>query len=500
MGRIRTNSTLFQSITDSVEAGIWIVEQDLRVGWINTRVVSYLKVKDPAAAKGKHCYSEILGNEEVCEGCPSLRTFQTGKPEYLEFRREYEGELRYYRLTATPLRKKGQEAFSQVIEMIEDVTIQKKTEDDLRRLNRFNEAIIENAPVAIFTIDRNGLFTSVNPALATLSGLGTRAEEKLIGFNWLTNPYTIKCGLADYIRRGLEGESFQLWDFPFFTYWGDRSQYINFKGVPLKRKDGSVEGLLCIIEETTDRVKARVHLEHEAKMSAIGRLAAGVAHELNNPLATLAAHSELAEDLLKAVQGGSDSDDMQELCEYFEVIQEQAFRCKRIIKDLLDLTRKEGFEKVALDVNGLIEDGLRLIDFRKLRIGIKMDLKSGLPLVCADASALRQVLLNVTTNAMDAVQGKTGATITLRTYADDRSVMVECEDNGMGIPDAIADKIFEPFFTTKELGKGIGLGLALCYELLGKMGGRIEAKSRPGKGSVFCITLPIADRLPKFEK
>ena len=127
-----------------------------------------------------------------------------------------------------------------------------------------------------------------------------------------------------------------------------------------------------------------------------------------------------------------------------------------------------------------------------MKIGIKKDLKGNLPFVRADASALRQVLLNVITNAIDAVQGKASATIALRTYVDDRSVKVECEDNGMGIPDAIADKIFEPFFTTKELGKGIGLGLALCYDLLGKMGGRIEAESKPGKGATFRITLPVA--------
>jgi two-component system, NtrC family, sensor kinase len=490
---MKTNSTVLQSIIDSVDAGIWVVDRDLQVEWINTRVVSYTNVKHSSKVKGKHCYSEILGNEGVCDGCPSLRTFQTRKSEYLEFKREYEGELRYYRVTATPLRKKGQIDFSHVIEMIQDVTVQKNAEDDLRRLNSFNEAIIENAPVAIFTVDRNGCFTSVNPALASLSGLGPMAEEKLIGFNWLTNPYTIKCGLADPIRRGLMGESFQLWDFPFLTYRGDRSQYINFKGVPLKRKDGVVEGLLCIIEETTDSVRARAQLMQEAKMSAIGRLAAGVAHELNNPLATLAAHSELAQDLLKTMLSTFDSDDMRELCDYFEVIQEQTFRCKRIIKDLLDLTRKEGFERAEVDVNGLLEDVLRLIDFRKLGISIGTHPEGNLPHVLADSSALRQVLLNVITNAIDAVEGRARAAILFRTFADDRSVKVECEDNGMGIPDAIADKIFEPFFTTKEPKKGMGLGLALCYELLGKMGGAIEAESKPGRGSTFRITLPIAE-------
>ncbi len=119
------------------------------------------------------------------------------------------------------------------------------------------QAIIENAPVAIFTLDKKGRFTSVNPALAELSGLGDRAAEKLLGFNWLTNSFTIKSGLAKHIRKGLKGEPFQLWDFPFITYKGDRSIYMDFKGVPLRGRTGDIDGLLCIIEETTDRVKTR---------------------------------------------------------------------------------------------------------------------------------------------------------------------------------------------------------------------------------------------------
>jgi PAS domain S-box-containing protein len=490
---MKASSGIVQSIVDSLQAGIWVVNRNLEIRWINTRAFRYLGGKELSALEGKHCYEEIFGFHKPCRGCPVLKTFESGHAEHADIRREQDGQFKRYRLTTTPLRKQGSKSFSHVTEMIQDVSAHRKAEDELGRLNWLNKAIIDNAPVAIFTIDKKGEFTSVNPALASISGLGPRTGEKLIGFNWLNNPYTIKCGLAGYIRRGLQGEPFQLWDFPFLTYRGDRAQTIDFKGVPLKGAKGRVEGLLCIIEETTDRVRTRAQLMQEAKMAAIGRLTAGVAHELNNPLATLAAYSELARGLMEKAESARGTPDLAELHSYLEVMEEQTFRCKTIIKDLFDLSRREGFEVVELDANHLLTDVLRLIDFRKLKMRVKKSLAEGLPPVKADPSALRQVFVNVISNAIDAVEDKPKAGIEVRSFFADGQVRIECRDNGMGIPEGIADKIFEPFFTTKEGGKGIGLGLALCYELLDKMGGRIEAESEPGKGSVFRISLPARE-------
>ena len=175
---------------------------------------------------------------------------------------------------------------------------QKKAEDELLRLSEFNRAIIGNAPVAIFTLDKNGVFTSVNPALEALSGLGAKAEKKLIGFNWLKNSYTIKSGLAAYIEQGLARRAVPALGFPLHELLGRQKPLHGFQGCPPQGEGRHVEGLLCIIEETTDRVKTRAKLMQEAHMSAIGKLAAGIAHELNNPLATLVAHSELASNCL----------------------------------------------------------------------------------------------------------------------------------------------------------------------------------------------------------
>ncbi|HYA41927.1 MAG TPA: PAS domain S-box protein [Syntrophobacteraceae bacterium] len=376
---------------------------------------------------------------------------------------------------------------------IVDITEEKKAKDELRRLNEFSAAIINNASVAIFTLDKEGTFTSVNPALASLFGLGPKTEEKLIGFNWLRDLYEAKCGLAGYIESGLRGEPFQLWDFPYMTYCGERNVYMDFKGIPLKGKDGAVEGLLCIVEETTERVKTQTKLIEQAKILSVGRLAAGIAHELNNPLAALVAHSELAGSCLKDLEDSmpiGEHPALDELKGCLRTIEAHAFRCKNVTGDILGLPWREGFEHKDIDVNRLLSNIVEWGSMNKSSVSILKEMSPALPAVRGDITALRQVFINLIGNAMDAVEGRAEATIYIRTGLNNNEVLVEIEDNGAGIPDVIADKIFEPFFTTKELKKGVGLGLPLCEEFLSQMGGTIRAESKPGMGTIFIVRLP----------
>jgi PAS domain S-box-containing protein len=375
---------------------------------------------------------------------------------------------------------------------VEDITEKKKVEQELSRLHQFNTAIIENAPVAIFTIDMHGKFMSVNPALATLSGLGQETEDKLVGFNWLNNPFTVRCGLAEYIRKGLQGEPFQLWDFAFMTYRGDRNIFMDFKGVPLKGKDGDIEGLLCIIEETTERVKTRAKIMQEVKMSTIGRLSAGIAHELNNPLGTLVAYAERASNYLESV----DEDhlrqfELEKLRGYLKIIDEEAFRCKRVVSDILSIPKKEGQEITRVDIERLLDNILERMSADNPNLNITREAESPLPLIPGDMSVLRQVFVNLVNNAVDALEGRMDARLWIRSALSNNMVIVEVEDNGIGIPDTIVEKIFEPFFTTKESKKGIGLGLSLCHDFVKGMGGSITVESKPASGATFVVSLPI---------
>jgi PAS domain S-box-containing protein len=478
------------SILDSLPMGVFVIDQKRKIQWMNDWVLQYVQRDAAHQSIEKYCYTKIFNLKSPCKDCPALRTLSTGRTEHREIKSELKGETKYYLVTATPLQKGDGDDQALIIETIQDITYQKKAEEDLRHLNDFNAAIIENAPVAIFTIDMNGKFTSVNPALATLSGLGVEAEEKLVGFNWLENPYTLRCGLAQYIKKGLEGEPFELQDFPFTTYRGDQGQYIHFRGVPLRGKDGKVEGLLCIIEDNTEKVRAKIQLIQDAKMSVIGRLMTGVAHELNNPLATIAANSELACDLFKGLAKGKvEEETFDELQEHLDVIQEQAFRCKNIIKDMIDLTRKKGFDVREIDLSQCLQEILKVINFKKLNIRLIKEVEANLPPVRGDLNAMKQCFMNILQNAVDAVEIRAGGMIKVRAFSSNGSVRIEFEDNGVGIDEELIHKIFEPFFSTKNTGKGVGLGLTLCYEFINKMGGNIEVESTLGRGTTFKVTL-----------
>jgi PAS domain S-box-containing protein len=479
-----------QSILDSLPMGVYLLDRQRRMHWVNKSVPNRLQRQDAFQSGGSYCYKEIFGRKRPCTDCPALKTIKSGRMEYKEIKSRRKGEMRHYLITATPLRK-GPAEEALIIETVQDVTDQKQAEEALRQLNDFNAAIINNAPVAIFTIDRSGKFTSVNPALADLSGLGPEVEEKLVGFNWLENPYTVRCGLAEHIKKGLEGQPFELQDFPFTTYRGDRGQYIHFRGVPLRNKEGEVEGLLCIIEDNTEKVKTKIQLIQDAKLSVTGRLMTGIAHELNNPLATIAANSELACEVFQTLHDGRASEDeMNELREYLEVIQEQAFRCKNIIKDMIDLTKKQCFEVNEIDLNACLNDLLKLINFKKMKIRLVKEVPADLPRVRADQNAVKQSLMNVLQNAVDALEEREGGTIRIRAGVNGNAVNVEIEDNGVGIHEGLIDRVFEPYFSTKETGKGVGLGLTLCHEFLSRMGGNIKVESVLGRGSLFRVTLP----------
>lgn len=491
----KIGQTTLQSTLNAIPIGIYVIDRELKIRWVNQRTLRWMKENKISHAGDKNCYSVIFDGKVPCAGCPAIKAFESGRTEYAEIKKTGQKRNTHCLVTSTPPGKDADGESSFFIMTIQDITAYKTAEDELRRLNEFNKEIIENAPVAIFTINQKGEFSSVNPALAVLSGLGEKAKEKLLGFNWLKNPYTIKCGLAQYIRDALGGKPFQLWDFPFITYWGE-PQYIYFKGVPVRGKDGNVEGLLCIIEETTEIVRTRAQLIQEAKMSFVGRLAAGIAHELNNPLATITANAELAKELIE--NAGEDPlgvSDLDELKEHIDTIEEQAYRCTRTIKNLLEVTRKKDFGASHINFNNFISEVLNQINFRKMKVKLIKETPPDLPEINSDPEALRQVFLNVISNAVDAVEGTENATIWIKTMLKSNNrVEVAIEDNGTGIPDDIAELIFEPFFTTKEPKKGTGLGLTLCYDFLQRMGGSIEVQQRPKGGSIFRITLPVYDR------
>jgi len=224
------------------------------------------------------------------------------------------------------------------------------------------------------------------------------------------------------------------------------------------------------------------------KMAALGQTISGVAHELNNPLATILSWAErLSErkNLEDAVRRG------------LETILSESERAARIVRNLLTFARKRQTTRAMVDVNQVIREtmALRAYEQRVTNVTVLDALAAGLPQVFADGHQIQQVLLNLVINAEQAMVSSHGrGTLVVRTWhdADNESVILEINDDGPGIPDDLQPKIFDPFFTTKEVGKGTGLGLTVAYAIVQEHGGRIRLESRPNGGASFYVELPVS--------
>jgi two-component system NtrC family sensor kinase len=257
-------------------------------------------------------------------------------------------------------------------------------------------------------------------------------------------------------------------------------------------ENDEVTHVITVGENITSRVKAQRAVARAEKLAAVGRLAAGVVHEINNPLATIAA---CAESLEKRIEEGSfsESPDVADLREYLGLIRDEAFRCKTITNGLLDFSRLRAGQRVPVDMTEIIKATARLVTHQQRGddIQIVIEAAAGLPSVAGDVGQLQQAVVALATNAIDAMPD--GGTLTLRTLCSNSRVLVQVLDTGIGIAPENMTKIFDPFFTTKDVGRGTGLGLAVCYGILSDHGGRLDVRSTPGTGSTFTITLPIAD-------
>jgi signal transduction histidine kinase len=250
--------------------------------------------------------------------------------------------------------------------------------------------------------------------------------------------------------------------------------------------------VIAIGEDVTEWREAQDRFAHAEKLAAIGQLAAGVMHEINNPLATIAACAESLtlrlEDL--RTEGGVSPKDGDE---FLKIIDNEVHRCKRIIDGLLDFSRPKPVTKANTDINEVVEHTLFLVKhharFKKMRVDTVLG--EQLSLVSGNREQLTQVFMALLINAVDAMDAQ--GTITIRTRrgrGSREAVVAEVIDQGVGISRADTSKIFEPFFTTKAPGRGTGLGLSICYGIISDHGGRIEVDSTPGSGSTFRILLP----------
>jgi two-component system NtrC family sensor kinase len=246
--------------------------------------------------------------------------------------------------------------------------------------------------------------------------------------------------------------------------------------------------------ERMDRKKAasdEVAIQ-SSKMAALGKMAAGIAHEINNPLAVIGEKAGWIKDLLK-MEDVVGNKNLQEVADAVGKIEYHIVRAKTVTHRLLGFARRMEPVSEKVNLNSVLDESIDFLEneARYRNVDIQVDYTQNLPLITSDPSQLQQVFLNILNNAIDAI-GKDGQiTITTRVLTSKKELAVEIADNGPGISKEIIDKIFDPFFTTKEVGKGTGLGLSISYSIVEKLGGRMMVASEEGKGTTFSIYFPV---------
>lgn len=359
----------------------------------------------------------------------------------------------------------------------------------LENARRFNEDIVEHVDTGIMVLDRDFVILSWNKAMERLCGADVK-RERVLGRRFFDlfarlSGDPLHARLAEVLRTGA---AYSLYARPCPTCENGQEAIVNIKLVPINGETGRPSKVIMTLDDITEVRKLEAQLIHAEKLATIGEMYASLAHDINNPLGIIVSKVKML--LAEGGQAGYPP----ELMKDFEQIERHSSRIAEILRNLLTFARKATFERKPVDMNQLIMETAALIQkpFAKSAIRIDWALQPDLPIVQGDPNLLQQILMNLLSNARDAMPH--GGQIWIRSRRapeDDGAVIVEVEDEGIGIGPEIIDKIFHPFFTTKEVGKGTGLGLSVSYGIVRSHGGDLRVKSREGAGALFSIILPI---------
>ncbi|MGH7702550.1 MAG: PAS domain S-box protein [Gemmatimonadales bacterium] len=458
----------FSGVVQTAHDAIVIASLDGRISFANRAAMELFGLP----------LSELLGSalaDRLPEtlGAPSRPSGEVGPARA----RRYESEVRrpdgvrYIAVSSAPLEERG--TLAGVVAVARDVTQERLAGEALRRSEARFRALFAAAPLAIFTVDQEGRFQSVNHAAVRLFGPAQGVGDVL------------RPGEVDHVnaqfRASFRGETR---DFIFhFTRPDGQVREAAAISVPVE-EIGGARAVLTLARDVTDEVQLRERLTHSEKMAALGQLVSGVAHELNNPLAGIAALAQ-ALALDPTVDEGA--------VRISHTIRGEAMRAARIVSDLLTFARQRPLRRQDVDLNTLVREALETSpNFGRDGIHWELALSGNLPVVSLDAEQIRQVLGNLLANAAHAMRGSPARLGSIRTYWTDEIVGCEVADSGPGVAPEALQRIFEPFFTTKNVGEGTGLGLSISHGIIRAHGGDIGVRHRAEGGARFWFELPRA--------
>jgi two-component system NtrC family sensor kinase len=486
-----------QVILDSLPYRVMVVNMDMTIDAVNR---TFLKEHDLTyeEAVGRLCYAVRYGLDKPCSdyGRPcSLRDRLNELKEkgllstYEEYKNE-KGETRFDVSTAAPVYNARGE-IEQVLEASRDVTERIRLEREAQRSKTFFEKLIQSIVDGIVVVDTKGNVLIFNEGMEQLTGY---SAAEIMNKGHLGNFYDIQ--VAKENMKKMRSDQFGPYGKLNPTSMTIKSKSGEEIPVTLSASlitiDGKEVGSVGVFTDMREILKIRKELEdaniqliQSQKIASIGRMAAGVAHEINNPLSGILIYTELLKETLK---------DRPECLKDLDEIIDQTLRCKRIASELLEFSRMSAGKISSFSLDDLISKCLALLvnkaSFQNIVVTTAIDMH--MPNLSGDMSQLQQVFTNLFMNASDAMAGKGKLHISAK-FDPGRSVFViQVADTGPGIPQECRDKIFDIFFTTKPAGKGTGLGLSVSQNILKIHGGHIAFECPAEGGTVFTVELPLA--------
>ena len=439
----------------------------------------------------KTCHDFFYHSEEPCaqETCSVAKVLMDRRAHSVQKYLATEGGIEKWdnRVFSPILDEAGEVLY--VVESFHDVTRVKRLERELSGAKDFTEKLVESSTTAIIAADRRGKILTMNPAAEELTGYSLKKAHKI------TTEDLYIPGQARAVMKILRDEQMggkgklRHGRFTLMHALGEEIPVeLNAAIIYEDDQEAATVGLFTDLREKLENERAMqemlVRISRAEKMASLGQLAAGVAHEINNPLTGIIFYANLLLDTLE-------QDDSRR--HGLSCIYDDAKRCGKIIKNLLAYSRQETPSKEILHTNTLVEHSLVLIRDRKYFMGIRVgkELSGDMMLIEGDRDQLSQVIVNLILNALDAMDQE--GTLTLRTYRNkpEQKAYIEVSDTGRGIPKENLNRIFDPFFTTKAPGKGTGLGLSTAYGILKENGGRIWVKETGKSGTTFAVELPL---------
>lgn len=376
----------------------------------------------------------------------------------------------------------------------------KQSQAKLRESEQKYRSLFASGPNPIFVIDRGTYeIMDVNPTAEEIYGY---ARSELIGqhFN-LLGPFEFNPADIDRCHRSGTSQTTMLGSRLRYSKKGRTAIYVNVQVCPMQYADK--EALIVATTDITEMVEKDNQLIQFSKLKTLGEMAAGIAHELNQPLNAIKMGSEFLEMMIEEDRKVLSQDLMTVVSE----VSRQVDRASDIITRLRDFGRKSDFTRERISLNLPVSNVLKILG-RQLElqnIAVDLDLDPDPPIILVHSNRVEQVIFNLLTNARDALNQKAelhpelDRRIRIRTFHQDNCAVATVADNGTGIPEVVQKRIFDAFFTTKEMGEGMGMGLSISNSIVGNYGGRIEVLSREGQGTTFTLSFPLADSAGELE-